>query len=208
MNEAEIIFTKILNCDRASLYMDRKLSLSALEAHFVSSALKRRIKHEPLQYILGEADFMGLKIKVNPSVLIPRFETEILVETAGKYLKPGAKVLDLGTGSGCIAIALAKEFPGAEFLACDISKEALKVAAQNALLQGVNIDFKEGDLFEACDLQDEAFDLIVSNPPYIATGDFPSLQPEIGYEPRIALDGGEDGLAFYRRIIAGAGRYL
>ncbi|HTZ11619.1 MAG TPA: peptide chain release factor N(5)-glutamine methyltransferase [Candidatus Margulisiibacteriota bacterium] len=214
MNEAELLFTKVLNCDRVSLYLDRDLSLSAQEANFISRVLKRRIQHEPLQYILGEADFMGFKVAVNPSVLIPRPETEILVETAGKYLseviklKAKARVLDLGTGSGCIAIALAKYFPQADILACDISREALKVAAQNTSLQGVRVDLREGDLFDACILANDAFDLIVSNPPYIANKDFTTLQPEISYEPRIALDGGEDGLVFYRRIAAGGRRYL
>jgi release factor glutamine methyltransferase len=118
------------------------------------------------------------------------------------------KVLDLGTGSGCIAITLAKQFPAADILACDISEAALEVASLNAGLHGVKIEFKKSDLFAACNLISDTCDLIVSNPPYIASGDFKDLQPEISYEPPVALNAGEDGLDLYRRIIKEAPPYL
>ncbi|MFH1198647.1 MAG: peptide chain release factor N(5)-glutamine methyltransferase [Candidatus Omnitrophota bacterium] len=193
------------------------------KVEFISSVLKRRISGEPLQYILGKTEFMGLEFKVTPDVLIPRPETEILVETAIKIASGlrstvyGLNVLDIGTGSGCIAISLAKSLPQAQITAIDISKRALEIARLNAVLNNVSgcINFIQSDLFPASGLrstvyglQSTVYSLIVSNPPYIASSEINNLQPEIKYEPRIALDGGCDGLDFYRKIIKGAPRYL
>lgn len=211
MNEAELLFTELLNCDRASLYLNRGSILNKEKLFSVSSALKRRIKGEPIQYIIGKTEFMGLEFKVIPDVLIPRPETEILVEAAIKITRligEEARILDLGTGSGCIAVSLAKLLPKAKVTATDISPEALKVALENARSNNVDIDFFQGDLFGTCNLTPITYDLIISNPPYIRSSEIKKLQPEVQYEPPIALDGGKEGLDFYKRIINDAPRYL
>ncbi|MDD5166805.1 MAG: peptide chain release factor N(5)-glutamine methyltransferase [Candidatus Omnitrophica bacterium] len=211
MNEAELLFSEIFGCDRASLYLKKDIPLDKDKLSKVSSVLKRRFSGEPLQYILGKTEFMGLEFRVNPSVLIPRPETEILVETAIKILQPaaqGMKILEIGTGSGCIAISLAKLLKDVDIIATDISDNALEVAKGNARRHGVKINFILADLFNAVDCLMHPADLIISNPPYVASSEIASLQPEISYEPRIALDGGADGLDFYRRIINGAVDYL
>ncbi len=205
MNETELLFTEVLNCSREKLYLDRKRILTQEESRFLAFAIKRRIKGEPLQYILGKTEFMGLEFKLKPPVFIPRPETEILVETTINIVKllncHIVKLLDIGTGSGNIAISLAKSFPSAEVVATDISKEALEVARKNALLNNVKINFLESDLFSNTELSSKKYDLIVSNPPYIPRFEIENLEAELNYESRIALDGGIDGLDFYRRII-------
>lgn len=211
MNEAELLFTELLNCDRASLYLNRDSILNKEKLFSVSSALKRRIKGEPIQYIIGKTEFMGLEFKVTLDVLIPRPETEILVEAAIKITRligEKVRILDLGTGSGCIAVSLAKLLPKAKVTATDISPEALKVALENARANNVDIDFFQGDLFGTCNLTPITYDLIISNPPYIRSSEIKKLQPEVQYEPPIALDGGKEGLDFYKRIINDAPRYL
>lgn len=168
--------------------------------------LERRGTHMPLQYITGEQEFMGFPFLVNDKVLIPRQDTEILVEEALKAVKEGAKILDVCTGSGCIIISILKLVSGTKGMACDISGEALEVARENARRQGVAVDFRQGDLFEPVEGQ---FDVIVSNPPYIPTAEIEKLMEEVKFfEPRTALDGNEDGLAFYRRLAAESLRYL
>ncbi|MDD5428924.1 MAG: peptide chain release factor N(5)-glutamine methyltransferase [Candidatus Omnitrophica bacterium] len=164
----------------------------------------------PVQYIIGHTEFCGLDIEVNEKVLIPRPETELLVEKAvevAKSQKTGVRVLDLCTGSGNIAIALTKSVSDCKIVASDISEEALDVARSNARRLGVSgrITFIHSDLFT--DINDK-FDIIVSNPPYIAKFEFETLQEEVLREPRIALDGGDDGLDFYRKIIEAAPSYL
>jgi len=215
MNESELLFTQILDCNRADLYLNRDLPLAKDKAALVSSVLRKRCCGEPLQYILGKTEFMGWEFMVAPGVLIPRPETEILVEAAVKIAprRPGApasqlKVLDLGTGSGCIAISLAKFIKNINVTASDISGEALEIAKQNASLNNVEIRFLQGDLFSNYDLRPMTYDLIISNPPYVPTAEIDTLQPEVRQEPAIALDGGRDGLDFYRRIIAEAPAYL
>lgn len=213
MTEAELLFTEILNCNRQDLYLNKEAFLDKAAASLISSALKRRVQGEPLQYILGKTEFMGLEFKVTPEVFIPRPETEILVETAIKSvhspLCPAVhSILDVGTGSGCIAISLAKFLKNARVNAIDISNAALKVARQNAQLNNVEINFIQSDLFNTVNSRLSAVDLIVTNPPYVPTREIGKLQPEIRYEPAIALDGGKDGLDFYRRIIQEAPRFL
>jgi len=214
MDEAELLFTHILDSDRLSLYLDRDRPLGKDKSGFVSRVLKRRISGEPLQYILGEVEFMGLDFKVTPDVFIPRPETEVLVETILKQIPdpgwgyPKTAVLDLGTGSGCIAISLAKFLNNTKITATDISERALKIASANAALNRGELDFRKGNLFQDARLELDSYDLIVSNPPYIPSGEFKYLQPEIKFEPSIALDGGSDGLDFYRRIIAQSPLYL
>ena len=225
--EAEIILTQCLGLERVALYRDNPL-LSPLQVKTLRKVLERRARREPIQYIIGHVDFFGLTIKVGPGVLIPRPETELVVEEVIKTVKgrqsevisqrpkdPGPstmekrlKVLDLCTGSGCLALALAKEFPGAEVIGTDVSERALEYARQNALTNGIgNVIFLKGSLFEA--LEGIRFDIVVSNPPYIRRTEIETLQPEIaGWEPMEALDGGEDGLRFYREILLRSGEHL
>lgn len=217
MNEAELLFTSILNCERASLYLNKNKVLDRKESSFISSVLKRRFLGDPIQYILGRQEFMGLEFRVNKDVLIPRQETEILVEIVLQYVtrSQGRKdtsvnILDIGTGSGCIAISLAKFLPDVKITATDISQEALNIAVENAKAHRAEdrISFICGDLFTPYAIRLTPYDLIVSNPPYIPGAEIAGLQPEISYEPAVALDGGEDGLDFYRRIIQESPLYL
>ncbi|MDD5252737.1 MAG: peptide chain release factor N(5)-glutamine methyltransferase [Candidatus Omnitrophota bacterium] len=212
MNEAELVLTHVLNCDRLSLYLNKDINLNRDKSALLSSILKRRMLGEPVQYILGETEFMGFKFKVDNRVLIPRPETEILVETAIEKLRQegvtSPKILDLGTGSGCIAVALAKNLEAADVWASDVSNAALQLAKENAGLNNVEVKFLQSDIFSALKLKSEKFDLIISNPPYISDGDFGSLAKEIFFEPQLALKAGKDGLDFYRRIISRAGFYL
>lgn len=206
MHEAELLFTEVLNCARPELYLNKGLRLSKEKSALISSVLKRRISGEPLQYILGKADFYGMQFKVSPDCLIPRPETEILVETALRY--PSDNILELGTGSGCIAIAIAKALTGSRVTATDISDKALGIASENALIHKVDLNLLQGDIFETRVTLPTDFGLIVSNPPYIVSDDIDALQPEVRCEPRIALDGGKDGLEIYRKISEGAARFL
>lgn len=214
MTESELLFSEILNCDMLSLRLQGKRRLNHFESSSIASVLKRRLKGEPLQYILGDAEFMGLRFKVDSRVLIPRPETEILVEKAielvasRKLQVASVNILEIGTGSGCIAVSLAKFLPGAKITATDISEEALELARNNAVINGVKIDFFRADLFSVDDQRPVAYDLIISNPPYIAQAQIAKLQPEIQYEPRVALNGGRDGLDFYRRLSMESPRYL
>lgn len=204
--EAEILITETLHIDKSKLYAD-SLEISDETSKHIDSLAERRLQGEPIQYIIGHVDFYGLKINVGRGVLIPRPETELVVEEAIKQLKlfkvHGSRltVLDLCTGSGCIALAIAKEFPDAKVYAVDRSDEALKYSRENASQNNIeNVCFIKGDLFNP--VKGLVFDLIVSNPPYIKKSGIKSLQKEIrDYEPIDALDGGEDGLDFYRRIL-------
>ena len=168
--------------------------------------LDRRAKREPLQYILGETEFMGLTFHVEPGVLIPRADTEILVEKALECMKPGARVLDIGTGSGAIAVSLAKLGRQAQVTAVDVSDRALEIARQNAKRNGAAVEFVKSDCFSA--LKGRKYDMIVSNPPYISEDEMRELMPEVTREPELALFGGADGLDFYRRISREAPEYL
>lgn len=219
MNEAELLFSGILNCDRLSLYLNKGSFIGKDKCALISSAMQRRISGEPVQYILGKSEFMGLEFKVTPDVLIPRSETEILVETvlefSRRYASGGEplKIMDLGTGSGNIAVSLAKLLSGLDVVsitATDISKKAIEVARYNALLNNVvdKISFIQSDLFTNDELAVSSYDIIVSNPPYISDLEIDNLQAEVRHEPRIALDGGRDGLDYYRRIVNHAPYYL
>ncbi len=169
--------------------------------------LQNRGRRIPLQYLTERQEFMGLSFRVNEDVLIPRQDTETLVEEALKTLEAGMEVLDLCTGSGCILISLLALCPGTEGLGTDISTEALAVARQNARDHRVKAEFRKSDMFSR--IKAHSFDCIVSNPPYITTGEIPGLMEEVReHEPRQALDGGEDGLRFYRILAQQAGDYL
>ena len=169
-------------------------------------AVQKRAEHIPLQYIIGEQEFMGLRFKVNSNVLIPRQDTETLVEQVLKIVKPGMKVLDLCTGSGCVLISVLKNAPELTGVGSDISKTALLVAKENAKMHEVDADWIRSDLFDNIT---ETFDVIMANPPYIPTGEILSLLPEVrDFEPENALDGGADGLDFYRKIAGQVKDYL
>jgi release factor glutamine methyltransferase len=214
MTETELLFTQVLGCSRLELYQNKTFALNREASLAIASALKRRIKHEPIQYVLGEAHFFGLRFKVDRDCLIPRQETEILVETAVRYARRlphiAYRILELGTGSGCIAVSLAKSLPDAKITATDISQEALAIAKENARNNELDgkIKFIQSDLFSDHELRAMSYELIISNPPYVASDEIKDLQPEISYEPGIALDGGEDGLDFYRRIIQDSPAHL
>ena len=170
--------------------------------------IRDRAKRIPVQYLTGKAWFMGYEFLVNSSVLIPRFDTEVLVEETIKHIMPGCRLLDVCTGSGCILLSLLEECKGRISAATgvDISKDALQVAIANRNRMGLTADFRESDLFSDVE---GVYDVIVSNPPYIATKELEGLMPEVReHEPILALDGMEDGLYFYRKIVAQAGEYL
>ncbi|MFZ5800866.1 MAG: peptide chain release factor N(5)-glutamine methyltransferase, partial [Candidatus Omnitrophota bacterium] len=205
MNEQEYILTYILDCPRADLYLN-EVKFNAAAQGKLEEILALRRRGLPLQYILGWVEFMGLNFKVDPRVLIPRPETEILVEAVleeTRRLKiEDGRLIDLGTGSGNIAVSLAKHLPNCRILATDISSVAITVARENSRLNGTDgqIEFLVCDLFSAID-SDKCFDVVVSNPPYISQQEMEGLAPEVKSEPREALFGGLDGLDFYRRII-------
>ena len=228
--EAEMIVSHCLGTDRIYLYRDNP-PVPDIVTREIDWLVKRRSAREPLQYVLGYTEFRGLKIKVGLGVLIPRPETELLAEEAVKAVKSKAsgaaalplhtshlsalRILDLCTGSGCIALALANELPDAEVYGTDASGDAIGYARENARLNNIrNVIFLEGSLFEPLGKTfpsdaTSVFDVITSNPPYIRGNDIQYLQPEIrDWEPAEALNGGEDGLDYYRIIIPGAKKYL
>jgi release factor glutamine methyltransferase len=205
--EAEWLLCAATGLDRVGLYVNFEKPLSEAELADVRGMVVRRARREPLQYILGTQEFMGLEFDVSPAVLIPRHDTEVLVAEALKRADIRSCILDIGVGSGCIAVALAKQLPHAEVSGGDESADALAVAEGNAARHGVTVRFRKGSFFAP--FPGERFDLIVSNPPYIPTADLAGLQPEVrDFEPRGALDGGADGLDFYRLIIPAAPDHL
>lgn len=204
--DAWLLMEMVCKIDRNFYYMHMDEEISEEELREYEIAIKKRAEHIPLQYIIGETEFMGLKFKVNSSVLVPRQDTETLVEEALKIVSPGMKVLDMCTGSGCIIVSILHNVPKVEGFAVDISKQALNVAKENAKLNEVSVLFERSDLF---DNVSGTFDVIVSNPPYIPTAEIEKLMPEVKtFEPMEALDGKEDGLYFYRKIVAKCGDYL
>lgn len=204
--DARLLLEEVCGTDHNTLLCHGDREVSEAEEEQYRKALEQRAVHVPLQHLLGYQDFMGLRFQVNEYVLIPRQDTEILVEEAMRYLHDGMRILDLCTGSGCILLSLLHYSNDCEGVGVDISQEALQVAAQNAELFGIKVDFLKSDLYEKVTGK---FDLLVSNPPYIERKVIPTLMEEVReYDPYIALDGGEDGLDFYRRIIGGAQDYL
>ena len=209
--EAQLLLAHVLQCSRTQLYMGFDKPLAEAELAGYRALIKRRLGGEPVAYLLGEHEFWGLPIYVDPSVLVPRPDTETVVEVArGARTDRTApcRVLDLCTGSGAIALALAKELSAAQIIATDVSAEAVAIAKRNVERNafGERIEVRHGDLFAP--VAGETFDLIVSNPPYIATSVLATLSAEVRKEPVLALDGGADGLAFYDRICAEAAAHL
>jgi release factor glutamine methyltransferase len=212
---AEILLAHSLGVRRIDLYLNHDQPLSDAELRQFKALIKRRVAHEPLAYITGTREFWSLELTVNPSVLIPRPETECLVEAVLPFLEAAdgatCRVLDLGTGSGAVVIALAHEYPEHGYVAMDRSLAALQTARKNAATHRLahRIDWFCGDWDTALAPGRETFDLIVSNPPYIRSRDLDGLQAEIRqHEPNLALDGSGDGLRCLRRIIGAAHRFL
>lgn len=205
--DASVIFCKLFGMEMASipLIMDKEF-----ESEELSLWVSRRVAGEPLQYIIGEWEFYGLPFEVNENCLCPRGDTELLVELAIKHLPKGADFLELCTGSGCIPVSLCKNRQDVKGKATDLFPETLEIAKRNAERNGVSdkIDFVLSDVFGVDRWKEYKFDAIISNPPYIPTKDIEDLSKEVKREPRAALDGGEDGLDFYRVIIGQYGKYL
>jgi release factor glutamine methyltransferase len=198
--ETELLLAATLGLDRVGLYVNFERPLDAGELATFRERVRRRAQREPLQYILGETEFWSLMFNVGPAVLVPRADTEVLVEEALTRVAGANRVLDVGTGSGAIAIVLAHENPEIQVTALDCSEPALEVARSNARRNGVadRITFLAGDLAA---LPAGPFEMVVSNPPYIPSKDWEALMPEVrDYEPRLALDGGNDGLEAYRHL--------
>jgi release factor glutamine methyltransferase len=205
---AELLLGAVLHAKKIDLYLERDRVLSSHEIEEFDRFVRERISGRPPQYIVGNTEFFGLEFKVNESVLIPRPETETLVETVIELLKdrPKPKIIDLGTGSGAIAISLAKNLTGSYVFATDISSDALRVAEQNAEINKVadQIDFSCGDLFGPLKERklEGTVDCVASNPPYISREEFEDLPKEVSeHEPIVALKTGEESTVFHRRII-------
>lgn len=205
--EAEWLLCAATGMDRVGLYLNFDKPLNEEELARYRSMVARRGRREPLQHILGTQEFCGMEFEVSADALIPRHDTETLVEEALKRCPNARTVLDIGTGSGCIAIALARRLPDARVTAVDISPAALALARSNAQRNGAAIEFLPGSLCEP--VAGRTFDLIVSNPPYIPSSDIETLEPEVrDFDPRLALDGGADGLDIYNKLIPSARRCL
>lgn len=204
-SKARRLLAFTLEMSKEQIIMHNKEELTIEQENSYNEYVARIIIGEPIQYIIGKQEFMGIDFKVNPSVLIPQPDTEILVERTIEILKhlKEPKVLDLCTGSGAIAVSIAKYVPNSIIFASDISKQALEIARQNDNENKVN--FVHSNLFENIDGE---FNVIVSNPPYIKTSEIQRLSKEVQNEPLLALDGGQDGLLFYREIIKQAHKYL
>jgi release factor glutamine methyltransferase len=217
--DAEVLLARALGTTRIQLVVDAGRALSAEELARFREMVKRRRVHEPVAYILGEREFWGRVFRVDRRVLVPRPDTETLVEAAlerTRHVSMSMRALDLCTGSGCVAITLAKERPTSVVYATDASEGALAVARENALRLGAyNVALAAGDLYEACPARagtadaSQRFDVITANPPYIARGEMPTLMQDVrDFEPRLALEAGDDGLDVLRRVVAGAPAHL
>lgn len=203
--EAQVLLAHALKCSRVQLVIRSKDELTAQQVTDVSALFMRRMQGEPIAYLIGEREFHGLRFEITPDVLIPRHETELLVELGTQKLPKGGAVLDLGTGSGALAVAIAHARRDAAVTASDISPGALKVAQRNAAAHGVAVQFVQADWFDEIE---GVYDLIVSNPPYIAASDPHLLQGDLRFEPRTALTDEANGMMHIGRIIGGAAQRL
>jgi release factor glutamine methyltransferase len=207
--DADLLLRYALHMDKASLLATPERILTNEEESHFSAMIVERLRSVPIQYITGEQEFYGLRFRVTPDVLIPRPETELLVESVLSHLDPGCRIADIGTGSGAIAVALASKLPTAQIVAVDISAPALILARENAEANGVaaQICFVESDLLDA--VAGEKFEAIVSNPPYIANAEIASLHPQVReHEPHTALLAGNSGFEIYERLIPQAAQSL
>lgn len=201
--DSEVLLAHALSTDRLGLYLRYERLVPEAVLEVFRSLVRRRAAREPVAYITGEKEFYGLPFRVTRDVLVPRPETELLVEHFVSQGTSSPRVLDVGTGSGVIAVVVAMELPESSVVATDISEAALAVAQENARRHGVlsRIEFRCGNLLNVLQ-SGETFDAVLANLPYIPTGEFTSLEPEVArYEPRMALDGGEDGLTLIRRLV-------
>ncbi|HEX8796553.1 MAG TPA: peptide chain release factor N(5)-glutamine methyltransferase [Polyangiaceae bacterium] len=210
--DAEVLLARALGTTRIQLVVDAPRVLPAEDLARFREMVKRRRAHEPVAYILGEREFYGRVFRVDKRVLVPRPDTETLVEAAldrSRHVSMSMRALDLCTGSGCVAVTLAKERPTSSVLATDASDDALAVARDNALRLGAyNVALRVGDLYMAADASTR-FDVITANPPYIARRDIAGLMQDVrDFEPRLALEGGDDGLDLIRRVVSGAPAHL
>ncbi len=194
---SEEVFAHVLKMKRMDLYLQHELPIIEEEIIHLRKAIQRCGENEPVEYVIGMIDFFGCKIKTDPRALIPRQETEILVELISKY-QPKGVLWDLCTGTGCIGIALKKAFPELRVILSDISKEALSLAKENALLNEVQVEFVQGDLLEP--FSGKRADWIVCNPPYISESEYESLDVSVKKEPKLALVSGKTGVEFYERL--------
>jgi release factor glutamine methyltransferase len=210
--DAELLLAHAIGTTRLKLVVDAKRTLEAWELERMRELVRRRRAREPVAYLLGRREFYGRSFRVDARVLVPRPDTEALVDVAlerTRDVSMAMRALDLCTGSGCVAITLARERPTSFVVGTDVSEGALEVARDNALRLGAyNLALRHGDLFAPIDPA-WRFDVVVSNPPYIPSPDLPTLEPDVrDFEPRLALDGGDDGLTILRRIVVGAGAWL
>ncbi|MGE5607403.1 MAG: peptide chain release factor N(5)-glutamine methyltransferase [Bacteroidota bacterium] len=210
--EADLLLAAVLKLPRVKLYSEWDRPLEPAEIQQYREVIVKRVQGWPLAYLTGRKSFLSWEFQINPAVLIPRPETELLVEAVVEAVKGRMEItgVDVGTGSGIIVISLAKLLPGSSWYATDISPGALDVAEANAVQLGVEqqIRFLNGDLLEPAAGSGVEFDLIVSNPPYIPSAEIGSLQPEVRQEPLLALDGGPDGLDLYRKLLPQARKLL
>ena len=209
--ESVLLMAHALKRDSTFIYAHPEYRLNAVESILFKAVIRRRASHEPFQYIVGHQEFFGLDFYLTPDVLIPRSETEILVQAAINEFRnhDGVTFLEVGIGSGCISVSILANLPNARAIGVDASYKALAVAASNAEKNGVadRLELQLSDVYDGVD--EREFDLIVSNPPYVSDRDLNSLQREVrDFEPRIALSGGRDGLDIIRRIISGAPKLL
>lgn len=207
--DAEVMLCDVLNIERRILPTVRENILTTEQYYLYQKYLERRANREPVSYITGNTEFMGLKFKVSSDVLIPRQETEILVETVNNFIKENNSktILDLCTGSGCIAVSIAHYNKNISITASDISNKALNIAKENASINNVSkkINFIESDIFSNIN---EKFDIIVSNPPYVTEEEYKNLEQELYFEPKLALTADDNGLYFYKKIAENAEKYL
>ena len=206
--EMRMLLEHVLQLSRVQLITQSHRMIVEAEAQTLSQLLKRRLAGEPMAYLMGEREFFGLSFKVTPDVLIPRPDTELLVELALEKLPPSGRILDMGTGSGAIAVAISHTRPDATVHALDVSEHALVIARSNAQRHDATIHFLQSDWFAALSTETAAFDLIVSNPPYIVAGDQHLAEGDLRFEPIDALTDHADGLSALRILCQGAPQYL
>ena len=208
--EAEVLVMNVMRMARQNIFGEQDTEVSEQQQTALDELLERRYNREPLAYLLGQREFYGINVILTPAVLIPRPETEILVDVALQYLPDGGRALDLCCGSGAIALSLAQEAVTAQVVAADISEAALKVAKANSVSHELQerVEWFCGDFFAPL-AGVASFDIVVCNPPYVRHGDLACLEPEVqDHEPHLALDGGEDGLDCYRRIVQEAPGFI